>query len=117
MATNQDTGKEGEDLAVQWLSDRDYTIIQRNWRYAQYEIDIIASKGNKLHFVEVKTRKTKKYGPPDEEITRSKIRQMIAAGEEYMHQHPGWKWVRFDVLAITILQEEVEYFFIEDVYL
>ena len=49
MNHNQDTGKKGEDLAAQYLLERSYTILERNWRFKYWEVDIIASKKNKLH--------------------------------------------------------------------
>jgi putative endonuclease len=51
---NGRTGNTGEDMAAAWLQDKGFSIIQRNWRYKHLEIDIIASKGKKIHFVEIK---------------------------------------------------------------
>jgi putative endonuclease len=53
MALHIKTGAEGENLADEWLRKRGYEILHRNWRHLHYEIDIIAQKDKKLHFVEV----------------------------------------------------------------
>jgi putative endonuclease len=118
MAQHNTTGSIGEQMAENYLTQNNYTILHKNWRHSHWEVDIIASKENVLHFIEVKTRKTKKFGLPEESVSKKKIQNLINAAEEYLYQHPQWKRIQFDVLAITILKNEpVEYFLIEDVYL
>ena len=92
-------------------------MVERNWRFRHWEVDIIATKGRFLHFIEVKTRKSLRYGRPEESITRDKMSNLKNVAEEYQYQHPQWKYIQFDVLAITLINEEVkEIFMIEDVY-
>ena len=118
MAFHNETGSAGEGMAAVYFIARGYTILHQNWRYKHWEVDIIAAKDNVLHFIEVKTRKTKKFGYPEESAGKSKIRNLINAAEEYLFQHPAWKRIQFDILAITMIKgEPVEYFLIEDVYL
>jgi len=118
MAQHNLTGNTGEALAVKYLMERGYKILQQNWRHSHWEVDIIAEKDSILHFIEVKTRRTKKYGYPEEAVNNKKIQNLINAAEEYLYQQPQWKRVQFNILSITILKEEpVEYFLIEDVYL
>jgi putative endonuclease len=118
MARHHDTGKEGEEKAVRWLRRRDYEIIGRNWTHGHLEIDIIATREGYLHFVEVKTRSSSQFGYPEDEVSKSKLRHMIDAGAAWLAQHPGWKKVRYDILAIRLdPQDGDEYFLIEDVYL
>ena len=118
MASNQQKGKKGEDMAETWLLDRGYFIIHRNWRHARFEIDIVASKDNILHFIEVKTRTSARFGNPEDQVDKRKLRKMIDAGEEFIYQNPGWKKIRFDILAIKLFEDVVpEFYFIEDVYL
>ena len=57
MAEHLEVGKEGEELAANWLQQNGYEILHRNWRHSHYEIDIIASKENILHIIEVKLRR------------------------------------------------------------
>lgn len=117
MAANQLKGQKGEDLAAEWLMERGYTLLHRNWRFARYEIDIIATRDQTLHFIEVKTRTSLKFGNPEDQVNKKKLRKMIDAGEEFIYQNPGWKKVRFDILAIKMFKGlEPEFFLIEDVY-
>jgi len=118
MAQHNKTGNLGEAMAVEYLTGKGFTVLHQNWRHSHWEVDIIASKDNVLHFAEVKTRRTKKFGHPEEAVSKKKIQNLINASEEYLYQFPQWKRIQFDILAITILKDEpVEYFLIEDVYL
>jgi putative endonuclease len=118
MAEHNLTGNTGEALAAVYLSEKGYGILHRNWRHSRWEVDIIAEKDSILHFVEVKTRRTKKFGHPEENVDKKKIQNLINAAEEYLYQYPQWKRIQFNILSITILKNEpAEYFLIEDVYL
>ena len=118
MASHNQTGLTGEAMAAKYLIEKGFVILHQNWRHSHWEVDIIASKDQLLHFVEVKTRRTKKFGHPEEAVSKKKIRNLINASEEYLYQNPEWKRIQFNILAITILKNEpVEYFLIEDVYL
>ena len=118
MAQHNLTGNHGETLAIKHLTEKGYKVLHQNWRHSHWEVDIIAQKDTVLHFIEVKTRRTKKYGHPEEAVSHKKIQNLINAAEEYLYRQPQWKRVQFDILAITILKDEpVEYFLIEDVYL
>ena len=114
---NKHTGNKGEDMAAGWLQQNGYTILERNWRFGHWEVDIIASKENKLHFFEIKTRRSDRFGNPEESIGKKKMQNLRNAAEEYQYLHPEWKYVQFDVLAITMYFEKpIEYFLIDDVY-
>ena len=118
LAKHNALGATGEALAAKWLQDNAFTILQQNWRHSYYEVDIIAVKENVLHFIEVKTRRNKKFGEPEESVDQKKILNLMNAGEEYQYQYPQWKRVQYDVLSINIdLNDKAAYFFIEDVYL
>jgi putative endonuclease len=118
MAQHNLTGNTGEALAVQHLSEKGYQILHQNWRHSHWEVDIIAEKDGILHFMEVKTRLTKKFGHPEDGVDKKKIQNLINAAEEYLYQNPQWIRIQFNILSITILEgETVEYFLIEDVYL
>ncbi len=118
MAQHNHTGNTGEAMAAEYLSSKGYHIMHQNWRHSHWEVDIIAEKDGILHFMEVKTRRTKKYGHPEEAVSNKKIQNLINAAEEYLYHHPKWKRIQFNILAITILEgEPTEYFLIEDVYL
>jgi putative endonuclease len=117
MRTNLATGNTGEEMAAAYLVTKGFRIIARNWRFRHWEADIIASRNGFLHFIEVKTRHSLRYGKPEESITREKMSNLKNIAEEYQYQHPEWKYIQFDVIAITLVNEEVkEVFMIEDVY-
>jgi putative endonuclease len=117
MNNNRATGNKGEEMAAQYLVQQGYTIVERNWRYKYWEVDIIANKDKRLHFIEIKTRTSDKFGNPEESISKKKMINLRNAAEEYQYMHPEWNYVQFDVLAITMYYNKpVEYFFIEDVY-
>ena len=118
MAKHIHTGKKGEQLGNTYLVDQGYTILAINWRHSHWEVDVIATKNDTLHFIEIKTRRSKKYGLPEEKVNNKKIRYLINAAEEYLYINPQWKRIQFDILSINIdANETAEYFFIEDVYL
>jgi putative endonuclease len=118
MAQHNLTGNRGEALAVTHLTEKGYKMLHQNWRHSHWEVDIIAERNGILHFVEVKTRQTRKFGHPEESVGKKKMQNLISAAEEYLYQQPQWKRIQFDILSITILKDEpVEYFLIEDVYL
>ena len=124
MAQHNDLGKEGEALALEFLRKNDFDILHCNWRYSRYEIDIIATQADILHFIEVKTRTTLKFGNPEDDVSDKKISDLMNAAEEYMERHPiphepgTVPQVQYDVLCVTLFDEqEPEYYFVEDVYL
>lgn len=114
---NKDTGFLGENLAAEHLIRMGYNIVHRNWRYKHLEIDIIASKINYLHIVEVKTRRTNKFGFPEERIDRQKMQYLKNAAAIFQYQNPIWKSIQFDVIAIQLNPaNDWEIYLIEDVY-
>jgi putative endonuclease len=118
MASHNELGKDGEQLAVKWLEEKGYSILHRNWRHSHYEIDIVASKGKFLHFVEVKARNNSRYGNPEDSVTKKKFKNLQKAADEYLFLNPGHQWIQYDVLSITLQKNgEAAYFLIEDIFL
>ncbi len=118
MASHNEFGKEGEEMAARWLVANGYELLHRNWRYSHYEIDIIALKNNKLHFIEIKTRRHSPLGHPEDSVTRKKFKRLQKAADEFLFLNPGHKWIQYDILAITTFtNREPEYFLLEDVFL
>lgn len=118
MASHNDLGKKGEEMAVTWLVSNGYEILHRNWRYSRYEIDIIAKKDEFLHFIEVKILHFSPYINPEDSVTREKFRHLRWVADEFLHLNPGHKWIQYAILAITLFEDkEPEYFLLEDVYL
>jgi putative endonuclease len=117
MINNKDTGNKGEELAVNALLERGFNILERNWQFRHWEVDIIASLDTRLHFVEVKTRTNRKFGYPEESITRDKMQSLKNAAEAYLDLHKEWKYIQFDVAAITLNGDKmIDFLLIEDVY-
>ena len=118
MANHNQLGKQGEELAATFLTTKGYHVMHQHWRHSHYEIDIIATRNNKVHFVEVKSRSSKTFGFPEESVSKKKFRYLCLAADEFLYKHPQYKHIQFDILSINKLYNgEVEYFLIEDVYL
>ena len=118
MAHHIITGKKGEELASAWLQKQAFTVLHLNWRYQRNEIDIIASKENTLHFIEVKTSRTDLFGHPEERVNRLKLKSMLRAGAAFQFANPGWKRVQYDVVSVMLDDDNTpQFFMIEDVYL
>ena len=117
MNNNQDFGKLGEDLAVNYLVNKGYRILERNWRSGHKEIDIIALDGDTLVAVEVKTRKSNTYGEPDIAVGVMKQRMLIWAADAYVRFKNLDVDVRFDIISIVITDtgEHIEH--IEDAFI
>lgn len=117
MAKHNQVGVLGEELAVTWFAQQGFTILETNWRFKHAEIDIIATKDNVLHFIEVKTTTTNLFGNPEEKVDSKKLNTVKKAAEEYLYQNQQWQRVQYNILAITMLPNKpTEYFLIEDVF-
>ena len=118
MARHLSLGKQGEEDAAAYLVQKGFEILHRNWRHSHYEIDIIAYKNDVLHFVEVKLRTSLTYGLPEDAVDKRKFRRLLNAADEFLHLHPQYRHVQYDIVAITAGKNgNHDYFFIEDVYL
>lgn len=118
MAVHNQLGKQGEQMAEEYLLKQDYEILHRNWRHSHYEIDIIALKNNILHFVEVKLRSSKTFGLPEQNVKKKKFQSLLHAADEFLFQNQQYRHVQYDILSInTFIDKEAEFFLIEDVYL
>ena len=96
-------GDRGEDIAADFLSNNNFKIIERNYRYGHGEIDIIAKDGEILVFIEVKTRKNLEFGPPELAITKSKQSQIRKISEAYLiDKNITDMDCRIDVVAILM---------------
>lgn len=95
-------GRHGEELAAQLLAARGYEILERNWRCAAGELDLVARDGECLVFVEVRTRRGQQMGSPEESITLAKQTRLVTLAETYLQDHdwPG-PW-RIDVVAVEM---------------
>ncbi len=80
-------GKYGEDLAVSYLEEKGFEILERNYRYGRGEVDLIGLLDNDLLvFFEVKLRKNNAFGEPETFISRNQQQKIMAAAEDYIYQ-------------------------------
>jgi putative endonuclease len=105
-------GNRGEDLAIQFLKKQGYKIIERNYKTLLGEIDIIAQDGNKLVFVEVKTRTTDAFGFPFESVNKRKREKLKKLALGYLKKRGNELPLRFDVLSIIYNDAEVKKHFV-----
>lgn len=118
MALHNSLGVDGENLAAEWLKEKGYEILYRNWRHSHYEIDIIAFKTKMLHFIEVKCRNDSSFGYPEDSVTKKKFRNLKRAADEFLFLNPGHRWIQYDIISITLYKDkEPEFFLLEDVFL
>ena len=101
MAKHNDLGKKGEEIAAQYLVEKGYQILERNWRNIHKEIDIIAKDKEELVIVEVKTRQSDEHGEPDLAVTRPKQIRLIYAANAYIFRHNIDINTRFDIISIV----------------
>lgn len=101
MAEHNELGKQGEDLAVDYLLKNDYEIVERNWVFQKAEVDIIAKKENVLAIVEVKTRSCSDFGDPQDFVKEKKIKLLVKAADEYVNSNNLEYTVRFDIIAVS----------------
>ena len=113
---NKTTGDLGENIAKDFLLEKNYSILEMNFTTRIGEIDIIAQIGNIVVFVEVKTRKSLKYGRPAEAVNHRKMQKIIKVAETYIvYKSRGNKQYRFDVIEV-LLGEKTEINHIEDAF-
>ncbi len=94
------TGHRGEEIACAFLRGRGYAIVERNWRSAFGEVDIIARDGETLVFVEVKSRAGPGFGGPEAALTPWKRKRIIATARAYLNEVGADLPVRFDLVAL-----------------
>ena len=106
MNYNKKFGKQGEDIAVEYLESQGFEIIIQNYQFSRYgEIDIVAYNNNLLLFVEVKNRNSIKYGAPQYSITNKKKKSLRNTANAFLNSHERFNnkstTCRFDMIAIV----------------
>jgi len=96
-------GRWGENVAALHLEGEGLTLVERNWRCRDGEIDLVARDGETYVFVEVKTRRGREFGAPEEALTAHKARKLMQLGQLYMAEHEldDINW-RIDLVAIEL---------------
>lgn len=116
MAEHNELGKFGEELAVEFLQQNGYEILETNWTFQKAEIDIIAQKENILAVVEVKTRSSIEFGLPQDFVKPKKIQLLVKAINEYVISSDLDVEVRFDIVSIYKEDKEYKLEHIEDAF-
>jgi putative endonuclease len=105
MKNSKALGRKGEDIACKALKKDIYKIVEKNYRYRQGEIDVIAEdRGKVLCFVEVKAKSSIGFGLPEEAVTRNKQKKLEAAAYNYItSKSVGSRAMRFDVVSVDLV--------------
>lgn len=111
MSTSTQAGRDAEDIAAKYLEEKGFKIIERNWKTRWCELDIVAKKCGRfgrncrVHFVEVKYRRSNEQGRPEEYVDDKKLRQ-LKLGAEMWAANQRWEGdMQLDVIAVDILGE------------
>jgi putative endonuclease len=117
MFSKRAVGNSAEDLAATYLKKKGYKILERNFTIRGGEIDLIATKDNKLIFIEVKARHNHNFGTPQEAITYFKQKALMKTALVYINKiRWGDKPYRFDLIAIDFKEKEHETEHIENIF-
>jgi len=100
--TRRKLGQWGEEQACRYLEARGCQVVTTNWRCTVGEVDLVVQDGDWLAFVEVRTRRGRDYGTPEESITAAKLARMAAVAESYVYEHQWEGDWRLDVVAIQV---------------
>jgi len=116
MAEHNELGKTGEAIAANYLAQKGYEILDRNWHYNKKEVDLFVRLNEKLIAVEVRTRTSDGWEHPKETITDSKIRFIVEATEAYIIEKDIEDEVRFDVVTVMPRGDDWEIEHIEEAF-
>lgn len=116
MAEHNELGKLGEELAVDFLVENGYEILETNWIFQKAEVDIIAQKDTTLAVIEVKTRSSIDFGLPQDFVKQKKINLLVKAINEYVISNDLDVNVRFDIVAIHVCEEKVKIEHLEEAF-
>lgn len=107
-------GAAAEQAACRYLEQQGLVLLERNYRCRAGEVDLIMRDGDQLVFVEVRSRRNRRYGGPAESVTRAKQQRLSRAAAYYLLLHPDNAPCRFDVIAI--LQQDNRLEWIKDAF-
>lgn len=109
MSTTWELGQNGEELAADYLMKQGYRILHRNWNlHKGCELDIVATKDNQLHFIEVKTRSRVSdiYGRPEQAINDAKLRNIVRAIYRYQNIYHLDMDMHIDAIGVVYHSEQ-----------
>lgn len=97
-----ETGRTGEDMALEYLLQRGYKLLERNWRCRYKEVDLIMENSDGIHVVEVRTRKEPTAVEPEQTVDRRKQHNLEAAANSYLRSRKTTAPVHFDIVSIVL---------------
>ena len=98
----QTLGRQGEAIAASWYEQRGWVVLDRNWRCARGELDLVVGKGSTVAFVEVKARTTDRWGDPCEAVSFDKQRRLRRLGVAWLAESSrAVQDFRFDVASVV----------------
>jgi putative endonuclease len=109
-------GNAGEQLAADFLAQKGFDVVERNYRYKHAEIDLIVRKANWLIFVEVKTRSSIAFGHPEEFVDYKKEKKILEGAMHYIYKTDWQGNVRYDIVAILLKRGGPEIVHLEDAF-
>jgi len=101
MAAHNELGRWGEEQAAEYLQEQGYEIIERDWKSGHHDLDIIARDGQALVIVEVKTRRNRLFGSPEEAVDYKKRQSLQRAMNHYVKSHRTYGQMRFDIISVV----------------
>ena len=101
MAEHNDLGKWGEDVALAYLLDQGYRLLDRNWHQGHRDLDLIMQQVDTLVIVEVRTRRNNLFMDPEQTVDALKMLSLSKAANAYIRLHRISLNIRFDIVAIT----------------
>jgi len=116
MGKHNELGKEGEQIAVDYLLARGYDIIYRNYRYLKAEIDIIARKDATLVVVEVKSRTSSFLEDIADTVTKKKIKLLVMGTDHFVTENNLEVEVRFDIITILKTKKSLRVEHLKDAF-
>ena len=105
MTIQQEVGKRGEQIAIDYLTEKGYKILERNWYFRKKEIDIIAEKDNFLIVIEVKSRSVGFHENPRDAVNMKKQSFLIKAANAYVYKCDIELEVRFDIITVVFFND------------
>lgn len=116
MTKSHSLGKSGERIAIKYLRDNGYRILEKNWVTGRKEIDIIAEDDDYIIFIEVKTRMSDFQLHPRDAVSVPKQRNIIYAAQTYIQRNDCDKEARFDIISIVFNGKNFELEHIKDAF-
>ncbi|MDH6341472.1 putative endonuclease [Parabacteroides sp. PFB2-12] len=117
MVNRSEIGRKGEEIAREFLQKKGYTILDNNWHWHHFELDMVAIDGEWLVVVEVKTRAMDHLLSPEDAVDRKKIRRTVLAADAYARYFSIELPVRFDIVTVVPGPQGYEIEHYEDAFL